>query len=182
MSGQKDKKGEKEKLCKDLRYFQVSVLQKDRFWPRKNTSRWTSSFPEKNSSRVSRSLFSPCDRGRLVHLQTWNWASVKYSPRPKRAPVHKTSFSFVSSLPGQYGEKRCHVSCTVALTSGNSFKSSSGSFVLPGTGTKGYWLHKQIILFLSRVTVYSGSQILLHIRTTRGELSKIQMPGCTHTI
>ena len=33
---------------------------------------------------------------------------------------------------------------------------------------KGYWLHKQIILFLSRVTVYSGSQILLHIRTTRG--------------
>ena len=36
---------------------------------------------------------------------------------------------------------------------------------------KGYWLHKQIILFLSRVTVNSDSPILLPIRTT-GEAFK----------
>lgn len=112
----------------------------------------TSSFPEKNSSRVSRSLFSPCERGRLVHLQTWNWASVKYSPRPKRAPVHKTSFSFVSSLPGQHGEKRCHVSCTVALTSGNSFKSSSARFVLAGTSPK-------VIGYTSRFSCFSPESL-----------------------
>lgn len=31
---------------------------------------------------------------------------------------------------------------------------------------KGYWLHKQTILFLSKVTVYSGSQISLSSRMT----------------
>ena len=37
---------------------------------------------------------------------------------------------------------------------------------------KGYWLYKQIILFLSRVTVYSESPILLPIQTT-GKAFKI---------
>lgn len=140
------------------------------------------SFLERNSGRE---LWVPAFllwQGCTCTASYLDWLGLcEIQPKDQRRALHCPSISAASSVPAQYWEKCSHVIWTVALTSHNSFKSSSASFVPAGTNLKVTGYPSKSSWFCPE-SLFTAVLKFCCIFKPPGELLKIQGPGDTHTV